>query len=63
MTPCTSPPKTNRPISVRFRSGTETLVYRPVSDWWWGKATEREFGAGWQSKLPLEIVAYEEHPE
>ncbi|MFN8994915.1 MAG: hypothetical protein ACK5X3_14815 [Pseudomonadota bacterium] len=61
--PCNSPSKTDKPIRVRFRSGTETLVYRPVSDWWWGKATEREFGEGWRSKLPLEIVAYEEMSE
>lgn len=60
---CTSPPKTDKLIRVRMRSGTETLVHRPVSGWWWGKATEREFGEGWQSKLPLEIVAYEEKPE
>jgi len=58
--PCAKPPQTDRLIRVRFRSGTETAVARPVSDWWWGKATEAEFGEGWRSKLPLEIVAYEE---
>jgi hypothetical protein len=60
VTPCNKPPKTERLIRVRLRSGTETAAARPVRDWWWGKATEAEFGEGWRSKLPLEIVAYEE---
>jgi hypothetical protein len=63
MTPCSKPPSTDKPIRVRLRSGTETAVYRPVKDWWWGKATEAEFGESWRSKLPLEVVAYEEKPE
>jgi hypothetical protein len=63
MTPCSKPPSTDKPIRVRLRSGTETAVYRPVKDWWWGKATEAEFGERWRSKSPLEVVAYEEKPE
>lgn len=58
--PTGKPPKTDKLIRVKLRSGTETQVYRPVDHWWWGRATETELGEGWRSKVPLEIVGYEE---